>query len=75
MSNALPPLPEPAMKLHGKRGKQITPETMDWFTEAQLLADRAAVIEACAKLLENASGTGEIISCISAANAIRSLKP
>ena len=32
------PLPEPAMRLHGKRGKQITPESMDWYTADQMHA-------------------------------------
>jgi hypothetical protein len=49
-------------------------ENEDMFTEAYaggFAAGAAAEREACAKLLEAASGTGKIISCTSAANAIR----
>jgi ribosomal protein L17 len=45
-----------------------------WMNEQITVAAEQAVAaerEACAKLLEDASRTGKIISCTSAANAIR----
>ena len=45
------PLPEPAMRLHGKRGKEISPEAMDWFAAGQLREYAAAVSAADNKAL------------------------
>ena len=38
MSIPLPPRPESAVKLHGKRGKQLSPEAMSFYTEEALRA-------------------------------------
>ena len=40
------PLPEPAIRLHGKRGKQISPELIAFFDDSQMHAHAAAVTAA-----------------------------
>lgn len=53
MSIPLPPLPESAVKLRGKRGKQLSPEVMSFYTEDEL---RARDLEVAKAVLEAVAG-------------------
>ena len=59
----LPPLPKPQWlgDIHG-------------YTEAQLLAHQAAVVEACAKAVESLERNGAWITKVETLDAIRSMK-
>ena len=38
-------LPEPAMRLHGKKNGTLTTESLDYYTEAQMLQFRRDALE------------------------------
>ena len=77
----LPARAESAVKLHGKRGKQLSPEAMSFYTEEELRARdievARCVLEAAAKVCEySAEGCTWMTQNIlqSNADAIRALE-
>jgi len=66
-------LPEPAMKLHGKKNGKLTAESMDYYNKEQVLQAVRDALEEAAKLCCTLHSNDQT-NILYAAKAIRKMK-